>query len=111
MSGSATRLSGIRDFVATALILGALGGLCPSAVAQTVTGTLQGTVTDTTSATLPGVTVTIRNVDTGLVREVLTNERGFYNAPFLPIGRYRLTCASTRPSPSTSGSIPPPRKR
>ena len=44
-------------------------------VGQTVTGTVQGTVTDTTAAPIPGVTVTIRNVDTGLVREVVTNVR------------------------------------
>ena len=58
---------------------------------QTVTGTVQGTITDTTAAPVSGVSVAIRNVDTGLVREVTTNERGFYNAPFLPIGRYKLT--------------------
>lgn len=55
--------------------------LATPAAAQTVTGTIQGTVTDTTAAAVPGVSVTIRNVDTGLVREVVTNETGFYNAP------------------------------
>jgi hypothetical protein len=59
--------------------------------AQTVTGTVQGTVTDTTDAPIPGVTVTIRNAETGTTREVVTNERGFYNAPFLAIGPYRLS--------------------
>jgi outer membrane receptor protein involved in Fe transport len=72
-------------------LLLAAAGLGGPIAAQTVTGTLQGTVTDTTAAPVPGVTIAIRNVETGLVREVATNERGFYNAPFLPIGRYRLT--------------------
>lgn len=58
------------------------------AVAQTVTGTIQGTVADRSGGVLPGVTVTIRNVETGLQRVVVTNEAGFFNAPFLPIGRY-----------------------
>ncbi|HYC93931.1 MAG TPA: carboxypeptidase regulatory-like domain-containing protein [Thermoanaerobaculia bacterium] len=58
------------------------------AVAQTVTGTMQGTVSDRSGGVLPGVTLTIRNAETGLQRVVVTNEAGFYNAPFLPIGRY-----------------------
>ncbi|MEO6487922.1 MAG: carboxypeptidase-like regulatory domain-containing protein, partial [Thermoanaerobaculia bacterium] len=58
--------------------------------AQTVTGTLQGTVTDSSGSALPGVTVTIRNSETGLERVVVTDERGFFNAPFLPVGRYSL---------------------
>jgi len=62
-----------------------------SAGAQTVTGTLQGTVTDSSGAVLPGATITIRNDETGGVREVITNDVGFYAAPYLPIGRYTVT--------------------
>jgi len=58
--------------------------------AQTVTGTIQGTVTDRSGATLPGVTVTIRNVETGLERIAVTTSNGFFNATFLPIGRYNV---------------------
>lgn len=57
-------------------------------LAQTVTGTMTGTVTDASAAPLPGVTVTIRNADTGLERIVVTNDTGFFSAPFLPAGRY-----------------------
>ena len=60
------------------------------AVAQTVAGTIQGTVTDRSGGVLPGVTVTIRNEETGLERVVVTNEGGFFNSPFLPIGRYEV---------------------
>src|SRR5687768_1547403 len=59
--------------------------------AQTVSGTIQGTVTDGSGSPLPGVTVTARNLDTGFERVVVTNEKGFYSAPFIPIGDYRLT--------------------
>ena len=62
-----------------------------SARAQTVTGTLQGTVTDSSGAVLPGASITIRNDETGGVREVITNDVGFYAAPYLPIGRYTVT--------------------
>ena len=61
------------------------------ATAQTVTGTLQGTVTDASGGVLPGVAMTIRNEQTGAIREVMTNEVGFYVAPFLAIGRYSVT--------------------
>jgi len=59
--------------------------------AQTVTGTLQGTVTDSGGGVLPGVSVSVKNEETGAVREVVTNEVGFYNATFLAIGRYSIT--------------------
>src|SRR5712691_10759531 len=58
--------------------------------AQTVTGTMNGTVVDRSGAALPGVTVTIRNVETGLERVVVTNSAGFFSAPFLPVGRYNV---------------------
>ena len=38
-----------------------------------------------------GATVTIKNVDTGLIRTVTTSEDGSYSAPELPIGNYSVT--------------------
>jgi hypothetical protein len=77
-----TRMS-LRLFVVLILI-------SASAFAQTVTGTLQGTVTDKSGGGLPGVTVTVRNMETGLERVTTTNEKGSYSAAFLPVGRYRV---------------------
>jgi Carboxypeptidase regulatory-like domain/TonB-dependent Receptor Plug Domain len=105
MSDRDTRRSRTRRALrAVVMVLGASGLSLPLA-AQTVTGTVQGTVTDTTAAPIPGVTVAIRNIETGLVREVTTNERGFYNAPFLPIGRYRLTATLSGFGPVTRDRI------
>ena len=59
--------------------------------AQTVTGTMSGTVMDRSGGALPGTTITIRNVETGLERIVQTNASGFFSAPFLPVGRYNVT--------------------
>ena len=39
---------------------------------------------------LPGVTVTITNIETGTERSVVTNEKGLYRAPLLPLGTYRV---------------------
>jgi len=61
------------------------------AAAQAVTGTILGTVTDTTGATIPGATVTLANLGTGLTRSLVTDEAGEYTAPSLPTGKYRLT--------------------
>jgi outer membrane receptor protein involved in Fe transport len=58
--------------------------------AQTVTGTMRGTITDRSGAVLPGVTLTIRNAETGSERVVTTDKDGAYNAPFLQLGRYNV---------------------
>ena len=72
------------------LIVSVLSLLTVPLAAQTVTGTMNGTVRDATGAALPGVTVTVENMDTGLKRVLVTNENGFWNAPYLPVGKYRL---------------------
>ena len=36
------------------------------------------------------VTVTVRSVETGLERVVVTNKDGTYSAPYLPIGKYNV---------------------
>ena len=72
------------------------------AKAQTVTGTIQGTVTDTSGAVLPGVTVTVRNAETGAQRVVITNEAGIYTAPFVQIGTYVVSASLTIDTTSTT---------
>ncbi len=65
--------------------------LLPGAVSgQTVTGTLQGTVTDANGAIVPGADIVVRNVETGQERNLKTNNDGFYTASFLPLGRYTI---------------------
>ncbi len=82
-----------RVFAVFAAVLAVSCLWVPAADAQTVAGTMQGTVTDATGGVLPAATIVIRNAETGAVREVLTNESGFYSAPFLPIGRYVVTAS------------------
>lgn len=64
-----------------------------AAVAQTVTGTLQGMVTEPGGRGLPGVTVTARNMETGSERVAGTNEKGMYEMPYVPVGNYRITAS------------------
>ena len=55
-----------------------------------INGTIEGTVKDEQGALLPGVTVTVTNIDTGDQRVVVTNESGLYRAPLLSLGTYRV---------------------
>ena len=60
------------------------------AAAQQQLGTIQGTITDDTHAVLPGVTVTVTNLDTGTTRTATTNDLGIYRVPSLDPGRYKV---------------------
>jgi hypothetical protein len=60
------------------------------AQSQGANGAIEGTVSDSSGGVLPGVTVTITNVDTGAERSVITNEKGLFRAPLLPLGKYRV---------------------
>jgi hypothetical protein len=56
-----------------------------------INGTIEGTVKDEQGALLPGVTVTVTNIDTGQQRIVVSNESGLYRAPLLSLGTYRVS--------------------
>ncbi|HET9130456.1 MAG TPA: carboxypeptidase regulatory-like domain-containing protein, partial [Terriglobia bacterium] len=59
--------------------------------AQANNGTVGGVVQDSTSALIPGVTVTLTNTETGVVDTRLTNESGAYNFPSVPPGTYKIS--------------------
>lgn len=61
-----------------------------AALAQVTTGSISGTVKDESGAVLPGVAVTVKHVDTGRVRNVITDAQGRYNAPDLDLGNYEV---------------------
>src|SRR5947209_4455139 len=62
-----------------------------SAFAQTNYATLGGTIGDASGALIPGVTVTARNIDTGIVTTAVSNETGAYQFAALQPGRYRVS--------------------
>jgi hypothetical protein len=49
----------------------------PSGWAQ-VTGALSGRVVDATNAAIPGATVTVKSIETGATRSVVTDSTGTY---------------------------------
>ena len=62
-----------------------------AANSQTFRGTIQGSVTDTSGATISGAKVKVFSPGTGLSRTISTNEQGEYVASELPLGSYNIT--------------------
>jgi len=58
--------------------------------AQTPTGSIDGVVSDTSGAVVPGVTVVVTHDATGATREAVTDAQGLFRAPLLPIGPYTV---------------------
>ena len=74
--------------VASMLLSGA------SAYAQPAqTGTVSGTVMDSSDAVIPGVTVIITSQDRGFSRETVTDGNGRYVFPAMPIGPYTISAS------------------
>jgi hypothetical protein len=81
-------ISGLWTRVLAALLL--VCGLAAGAAAQETTGTITGAAKDQTGAVLPGVTVTVKYIQTGSSQEFVTNENGLYTAPLLQPGEYEV---------------------
>jgi hypothetical protein len=64
------------------------------APAQIVSGTIVGTVTDSTGGVVPGVSVAATNTATGLSRSADSDAQGNFSLPQLPPGQYSLNAAS-----------------
>ena len=71
--------------------IGLVSALARPAAGQAVTGTIVGTVTDSTGAIVSGAKVTISNTGTGLTRTFVSDKAGEYTAPSLPTGTYVVT--------------------
>jgi hypothetical protein len=65
--------------------------VCPSALfAQSYTGTITGSIKDTSGAVIPRATVTITNQQTGRQESLTTDLEGRYTSLPLPPGEYRV---------------------
>src|SRR5207244_9639988 len=63
-------------------------------LAQTITGTISGDVTDSTGAVVANVSITVQNAETGLSRSATTTASGSYRVPDLPIGTYKVSASA-----------------
>jgi hypothetical protein len=57
-------------------------------MAQSPSATLTGTVTDPNDAVVPGVTISVMNIDNAFLRSAVTNSEGSFVIPLLPVGNY-----------------------
>src|SRR5215470_16514444 len=87
--GNGTRLCSFGK-LGTAIVLLIAFGTCV-VLAQTSTATIVGVVRDSTGALVPGVTINIKHLDSGLTRTVVSNETGSYAAASLPVGPYEIS--------------------
>lgn len=99
--------SSAAGWTTTAFFTGMLLAAVTPAPAQTLTSRLEGTVRDEAGGVIPGAAVTMTEVDTNVVREAFTNDRGLYLFPWFPPGptAWKRRCrASAPPSSRTFGS-------
>lgn len=60
-------------------------------LAQQGRGTISGTVTDASGASVPGASIAITNTGTNATFTTTTNEVGYYTAPAMPVGTYTVS--------------------
>ncbi len=65
--------------------------LSSSAIAQTITSTIKGTVTDVNGAVVAGAEVKVSGTALATERSATTDAEGFYRLTALPAGNYTLT--------------------
>src|SRR5262249_35611988 len=65
--------------------------LALTAAAFAQTAELTGLITDPSSAPVPDAQVSVRNVETGINTETISNSQGYYTVTHLNPGNYELT--------------------
>lgn len=74
-------------------------------------GSIVGSVTDASGASIAGVQISARNLDTNVVQQTRTNGQGYYEFPLLPpesITWKRRNQVFSGPSARTSNCTPAP---
>ncbi len=73
----------LSTFVLLVLFTGAAWGQ--------VTASITGIVKDSSGAVIPGTTVSVKNLESGLTRSAETDASGSFNVPSLPVGQYDVS--------------------
>lgn len=83
-------LTQARGALAVVAVL-SLALCCSSAFAQSGAGSIQGTITDSTGAVIPGAAISVVNTATGVRIHSVSNAAGFYQVPGLFTGNYQIS--------------------
>jgi hypothetical protein len=68
--------------------------ILPPLCAQSASGTILGSVRDSTGSAIPNATVTITNQQTGFRRDVPSDSAGDYELPYVPLGSYVVSASA-----------------
>ncbi|MDQ3253277.1 MAG: carboxypeptidase-like regulatory domain-containing protein, partial [Acidobacteriota bacterium] len=83
-----------------------IGLYAPSGLAQVLYGTVVGNVKDESGAVINGATITATNTETGLAREVTTNDNGDYTIQNVLPGNYDVKIVRTGFATFTTTAVP-----
>jgi hypothetical protein len=77
-----------------------------AAAQAAATGSIEGTVTDASGSVLPGAAVVVKNMETNVTRDLVTDAAGRYRATALQPGRYEVSVSLAGFQTSPIGDIP-----
>jgi hypothetical protein len=86
--------NGTRLFLAIVIEAAMMLVSAPRTHAQTVTGTIVGTVLDAQGAVVPNATISARNRETGLERTAISEAAGEFTVTSVPAGPYDVTVSA-----------------
>src|ERR1700722_7848741 len=76
-------------------LISALLALTSACLAQVSTGTISGSVRDSTGGAVVGAKITITSQATSEQRQTVSNDRGEFSAAYLNVGTYSVTVTMT----------------
>src|SRR3989449_8722632 len=81
------------------LLLALVGVTMSAAQTSKTSGTLEGTLSDATGGRIPGVKVSLRQIETNQTRTVYTDDEGFFRATDLLVSTYEVRIEDSRFAP------------
>jgi hypothetical protein len=94
-----------RQWIGALALLTLVLSLPGYANAQSLTGQIGGTVTDSSKGVLPGVTVTAKNEATSATQTTVTDANGVFLFPSVIAGRYTVSFSLTNFKPSEARGV------
>jgi Carboxypeptidase regulatory-like domain len=88
-------LSMLKTTAFGCVVLGLLAACSSAAYGQAISGSLVGTVLDSSAAVVANATVEATKIDTGITTTTTTGSTGAYRFENLPVGTYRITVKSS----------------
>ena len=99
-------MNNLHALLRTLFCVGLLIAICGiSARAQYEDGSLVGSIHDATGAAVANAAVTVTNVSTGIVIQIIANGAGDYEVPSLRVGIYNIEAAAPGFAPAQANNI------